>query len=174
MQTASAPAPVHALGLAVLPRTPRGKHVGSDPRWATPGRHPLRQALRAMSPCARARATTVDTPPLPHRDALLRRARAGTVDGPALPAGGLEDREALQPPSLGGLVLDARIAPARSGRRCQRRRRAGAPGPPCPLGLDVCKPRGRPETPPGLAMESPPVGREESNCLDCQGGLACF
>jgi hypothetical protein len=162
MQTTIAQAPVQALVMSVLPRTPRINKVGIDRRCAKPGRHPLGHALRAIRTFDIARGPTVDTPPWQHLDDIFSRERSRPVDGQALTGVFLEDREALEPPALCGLVMDDSLAPDMSGIRGTRRRsRAWAPWPPFPPLLNDCKPLVLPEAPHGCAIDRPPCGLAE-------------
>lgn len=78
------------------------------------------------------------------------------MDGQALPRVFIEDRQALQPPSIGGLVMDKVIAPDMMGmRRMGWRGRACAPWAPLPLLLDDLESFLLSDAPDGLATDPP-------------------
>ena len=111
--------------------------MGIDMLRLQPTRDPLCDELRTVITFDVHRSATLRKQPPQHLDNLLCRDRASTVDSQALPRVFIENCQALQPSSIGGLVMDKVIAPDMIGmRRPGWRRRACAHGAPLTRLLD--------------------------------------
>jgi hypothetical protein len=112
VQAAIAEDAVKALVVPVRPRPPRLNAVGrallGHERWAI-----------VTLPIVR--GTTLGQQPLQHADDLTRCDRPGTIHAQALPGICIHHGQALQPPSIAGLVVYNIIAPDMIGVRSPRR-----------------------------------------------------
>jgi len=157
MQTALAQAPLNALVLPVLPRTPRVNQMGIARLRLPPGRDPLRDARRTVITFDILRSATLRTQPPQHLDDIRRRDRAGTGALSALARGCIKDGEALQPASIGGLGMDKGRAPDVMRRGCPRRRSGAlASGTPLRRSLDDWESLMLPDAADSLARDTPP------------------
>ena len=91
-----------------------------DPLLAQPGRHPLCDEFRTIIAFNIHRSATLRKQPLQHLDDILGCNRSSIVDGQPLTGVFIQKREALQPPSIRGLVMDEIIAPDMLGIRRPR------------------------------------------------------
>ena len=103
--------------------------MGIDMLRLQPTRDPLCDELRTVITFDIHRSATLRKQPPQHLDNILCRDRASTVDSQALPRVFIENCQALQPSSIGSLVMDKVIAPDMIRmRRTGRRGRARAHG----------------------------------------------
>jgi hypothetical protein len=147
---------VHARVMPVLPRAPRLNTVRLPLRRVPPGRHPVRHALWPVVTLHVAWSPGLRQQPLQALDDILGGDRPSTLESQPLSGLLLQARQALQPPSIGGLVLDTGLAPAMMGRRRPGRRgRARAHGAPLARCPDDLPPRVLPDAAARLAIHPP-------------------
>src|SRR5262249_35517108 len=147
---------VKALVMSILPRAPRLNKVCIHMMRVQPGRHPLSNALWTVVTLHVAWRPVLSKQSLQDLDDILGCDRPSTIDSKPLSARLIQDRQALQPPSIGGLVMDKVIAPDMMRiRRTGRHGRARAHGAPFARFPDDLQPLVLPDAADRLAIHPP-------------------